>query len=195
MPPIFFASPAEFRAWLEKNHDKEREIIVGFHKVATGRPSMIWAEAVDEALCFGWIDGVRRSLGGEAYTNRFTPRRSGSNWSQINIKRVEELTRLGRMHAAGLQAFESRKAANSRYSYENTRTLDEPYASRLKANKVASKFFDAQPPSYKRMASWYVMSAKREETRDKRLRELADCCVRGERLPQVTKYAGKTRSP
>jgi uncharacterized protein YdeI (YjbR/CyaY-like superfamily) len=187
MTPTFFASPTEFRSWLEKNHDKEREIIVGFHKVATGRPSMTWAEAVDEALCFGWIDGIRRSLGDEAYTNRFTPRKPRSNWSQINIDRVKELTRLGRMHPAGLQAFESRRPPDSQYSYENTRSLDEPYASRLKANEAAWTFFNAQPPSYKRAASWYVMSAKREETRKKRLAELIECSMRGERLRQFTR--------
>ena len=191
MEPIFFASPAEFRAWLEKNHDKESEIVVGYYKVATGRPSMKWAESVDEALCFGWIDGIRRSLGDEAYTNRFTPRKPRSNWSQINVKRVEELTKMGRMHPAGLRAFEARKKTDSQYSYENTRSLDEPYASRLQANKAAWKFFDAQPASYKRMASWWVMSAKREETRDKRLRELVECSKRGERLPQFARPARK----
>jgi uncharacterized protein YdeI (YjbR/CyaY-like superfamily) len=190
----FFASPAEFRAWLEENHDKESEIVVGYYKVATGRPSMTWAESVDEALCFGWIDGIRRSLGDEAYTNRFTPRKARSNWSQINIRRVRELTKQGRMHPAGIRAFEARKKADSAYSYETTRTLDEPWASRLKANKAAWKFFDAQPPSYKRVASWYVMSAKRDETREKRLREVIECSVRGERLPQMARYTGKNRT-
>jgi uncharacterized protein YdeI (YjbR/CyaY-like superfamily) len=189
--PIFFTSSAEFRAWLEKNHDKEGAIVVGYYKVATGRPSLTWAESVDEALCFGWIDGIRRSLGDEAYTNRFTPRKPRSNWSRINIERVGELTKMGRMHPAGLRAFEARRQEESQYSYENTRSLDEPYASRLRANKAAWKFFDAQPASYKRMASWWVMSAKRDETRDKRLRELVECSKRGERLPQFARYARK----
>jgi uncharacterized protein YdeI (YjbR/CyaY-like superfamily) len=173
MEPIFFASPAEWRAWLETNHAHASEVIVGFHKKATGRPSMTWPEAVDEALCFGWIDGVRRSHGPEAYTNRFTPRRRRSNWSAINVKRVGELTAEGRMTPAGIAAFEARKDTGV-YSYEQQRqaVLEPEQEARFRAVAAAWEWFSARPPSYRRAAIHWVTSAKRPETRERRLATL-----------------------
>src|SRR2546425_7783357 len=164
--PLFFAKSSEFRAWLEKNHDKASEIWVGFHKKDSGKPSITWPEAVDQALCFGWIDSVRKSVDGVSYANRFTPRKPRSNWSLVNIKRVEELKNLGLMKPAGLEAFQRHDRAKAqRYSYEQERGLDAAHERKLKANEKAWAFFQAQPPGYRRTVGWWVMSAKREETR------------------------------
>ncbi|HWM11378.1 MAG TPA: YdeI/OmpD-associated family protein [Solirubrobacteraceae bacterium] len=181
MEPIFFASPAEWRAWLETNHAEASEVIVGFHKKATGRASMTWPEAVDEALCFGWIDGVRRSHGPEAYTNRFTPRRPRSNWSAINVKRVGELTAEGRMTPAGLAAFEARTGEQTAsYSYEQRQAALEPeQEARFRAAHEAWEWFSARPPSYRRAAIHWVTSAKRPETRERRLATLIDDSAAG----------------
>jgi uncharacterized protein YdeI (YjbR/CyaY-like superfamily) len=137
MKPIFFATPAEWRAWLEKNHAKKSEVLVGFYKKSSGRPTMAWSEAVDQALCFGWIDGVRRSIDETSYANRFTPRRPNSNWSAVNIKKVEQLTKQGLMHPAGLAAFEKRSDERSKnYSYERANAkLDESQEKRFRAHK------------------------------------------------------------
>ncbi len=171
--PTFFPTPADFRAWLERHHETASELLVGFYKKGSGRPSITWPESVDEALCFGWIDGVRRTIDDESYSIRFTPRRPRSNWSAVNLKRVAELTNLGRMHPAGVRAYEARDPARAAsYSFEQreeARKLAPAYEAQLKANAKAWAFFQAQPPYYRRTVSRWVMSAKKEETRLKRL--------------------------
>ena len=184
MEPIFFATPAAFRRWLKKNHKTAKELFVGFYKKGSGRPSITWPQSVDEALCFGWIDGVRRSIDEESYFIRFTPRRAGSNWSLINIRKVEALIREGRMESAGLAAYEARKTEKSGvYSFEQRQNakLDRKAEAKFKANKAAWKFFQSQPPGYRKVAVFYVMSAKREETRAKRLQTLIDDSAAGKR--------------
>ena len=183
--PKFFATPAQWRAWLEKNHAKETEVLVGFHKRGTKKPSITWPESVDEALCFGWIDGVRRSLGDEAYTIRFTPRKKTSIWSAVNVARVAALQKAGKMHASGLGAFAHRTDARTGvYSFERAKAakLTPAEEKKLRANAKASKWFDAQAPYYKRAALHWVTSAKRQETRDKRLAELIADCAAGQRI-------------
>jgi uncharacterized protein YdeI (YjbR/CyaY-like superfamily) len=185
MEPRFFATPAEFRAWLEQHHADEREILVGFYKKGTGRPSLTWTEAVREALCFGWIDGVRRSVDADSYANRFTPRKPRSNWSAVNVKHVEELIREGRMHPAGLAAFEARAPVRTGvYSYEQRHeaALDPEQERQFRADEQAWEFFQSQPPSYRQTAIFWVVSAKREETRAKRLATLMDDSRAGLRI-------------
>jgi uncharacterized protein YdeI (YjbR/CyaY-like superfamily) len=186
MKPTFFRTPADFRKWLEQHHDTAPELWVGFHKKGSGRPSMTWPESVDEALCFGWIDGVRKSLGDESYVIRFTPRRARSIWSAVNVRRVTELTRLGRMRPAGVKAFEARDPARTGvYSFEQPReslTLGAPYEAKLKASKRAWTFFQSQAPWYQRTVSRWVMSAKKEETRLRRLAALIEDSARGRRI-------------
>ena len=184
MKATFFRTPADFRKWLEKNHATARELLVGFHKKGSGKPSITWPESVGEALCFGWIDGIRKRVDDESYTIRFSPRRPRSIWSAINIKMAQGLVDQGRMQAAGMKAFEARKEFRSgNYSYEQRRPeFDEPYESKLKANKAAWEFFQAQPPGYRKMVCWYVVSAKKEETRLQRLERLIAESARGRRL-------------
>jgi len=174
--------------WLEKNHDKANELLVGFYKKGCGRPSITWPESVDQALCFGWIDGVRRSVDHECYTIRFSPRRKGSVWSAVNIRRASALREQGLMHDAGLRAFEARDEKKSRiYSYERqTASLDPAQEKQFRANRKAWRFFSAQPPGYRRIAAFYVVSAKREETRARRLANLIDHSARHRRLGVVT---------
>ena len=183
---VFFPAPSGFRKWLEEHHQTATELLVGYYKKATGKPSITWPESVDEALCFGWIDGVRRTIDDESYSVRFTPRRQRSNWSAVNLERVEELTKLGRMHPAGLRAYEARDPARSAsYSFEQreaARKLTPEYERKLKANAKAWAFFQAQAPYYQRTASWYVMSAKKDETRLKRLAKLIEDSARGRRI-------------
>lgn len=177
MKPKFFPSPAAWHAWLEQHHEKHDELWVGFHKVGSGKLSITWPEAVDGALCFGWIDGVRKSLDESSYVIRFTPRRSKSNWSAVNIKRIAELSTLGLMRPAGVRAFERRTGDRSEiYAYEQRRgaELSGAYEKQFRARKKAWKFFRAQPPWYQRAASWRVISAKKEETRLKRLAQLIE---------------------
>jgi uncharacterized protein YdeI (YjbR/CyaY-like superfamily) len=190
--PIFFAGHAEFRAWLEKHHDTEDEVIVGFHKKATGKQTMSWAESVDEALCFGWIDGVRRPIDEHSYAQRFTPRRKRSIWSTRNIARVEALKSEGRMTPAGLAAFEARDPARSEiYSHEKGRgKLTPEYEERLRANAKAWEFFSAQPPGYRRTAGHWVMQAKREETRERRLGTLIADSEAGRRIGLLRRPRG-----
>ena len=180
----FFKTPAELRRWFAKHHASEDFLWVGFYKKDTGDPSVTWPESVDEALVVGWIDGIRKRIDGQRYKIRFTPRRRGSVWSAINIARVEELAKAGRMRPAGLDAFALRRENRSGiYSYEQrAAALPEPYAAMLAANKRAEAFFAAQPPSYRKLACWWVVSAKQEETRSKRLGKLIDACVAGKRL-------------
>jgi uncharacterized protein YdeI (YjbR/CyaY-like superfamily) len=176
MKPTFFRTPAGFRAWLEKRHSRAKELLVGYYKKSSGKPSITWPESVDEALCFGWIDGIRKRIDDESYTIRFTPRRSSSIWSAINIRRVEALQKEGRMTPAGLSAFAKRRENRSRtYAYEQRPTeLDEPYSTLFKKHKAAWEFFQAQPPSYRKTLNWWIVSAKQEETRQKRLKRLID---------------------
>jgi len=193
MAPTFFRSQAAFRSWLEKYHDRKTELQVGFYKAASGKGGLTYEQAIDEALCFGWIDGITRSLGAEAWTIRFTPRRPRSNWSRINIGRVARLRKAGRMHEAGLKAFEGRdRSKDQSYSYENAlRKLTPAYEKRFKANKKAWAFWKAQPPGYVRIASWWVMSAKRDETRERRLATLVGESAAGRRVEALT--PGKRR--
>lgn len=184
MEPIFFSSQDEFRKWLEKNHETEKEVIVGFYKVKSGKPCMTWSEAVDQALCFGWIDGIRKSLNAEAYTNRFTPRRPDSNWSAINIAKVEELTNKGLMRPAGVAAFAKRLEHKSAiYSYENRpKKFSTEYEKQFKKNRPAWDFFRSQAPSYQRLMIFWVMSAKQEKTRVIRLEKLIAMSAQGKRI-------------
>ena len=182
MKPTFFATAGELRAWLEENHATATELFVGFYKRGSGKPSITWQELVDEELCFGWIDGVRQGIDDVRYSNRITPRKPRSTWSAINIARANELIRIGRMHPAGLKAFERRTDARSAiYSYEQrTKAKLDPEAERsFRANEKAWAFFQGQPPSYQRAATWWVISAKREETRQKRLATLIGDSARG----------------
>ena len=195
MDITFFQSPSEFRTWLEEHHNSSSELWVGFHKKSSGKPSITWPEAVDEALCFGWIDGVRKSIDESSYTIRFTPRKPRSNWSSVNIQRVGELTELGRMQPAGLKAFHERDEEKSKqYSYERaTRKLDGIYEEQFRANTKAWEFFQAQPPSYQKVASWWVISARKEETRLKRLATLIADSEKGQKLAMFT-YPSKDKS-
>ena len=185
MKPTFFETPADFRAWLEQHHADETELFVGFYKKSSARPSMTWPEAVDEALCFGWIDGVRRSLDDESYTNRFTPRQKRSTWSAVNIKRAKELIEDGRMTPAGLAAFEARADERSAiYAYEQRRSaqLEPEQEQRFRADAEAWAWFERQPRSYRQPAIHWVTSAKREETRERRLALLIEDSRAGRRV-------------
>lgn len=171
MQPLFFSNPSEFRQWLTDNHLKETELYVGFYKVGSGKPSMTWSQSVDQALCFGWIDGVRKSLGPDSYCNRFTPRRPTSNWSEVNIQKVKELTEQGLMQPAGLEAYSKRKEKKSGvYSFENEPTeLPVYFSNKFKANQTAWEFFSTQAPSYQKTIAHWILSAKQEKTQMARL--------------------------
>lgn len=184
MKPIFFATPAAFRAWLKKHHRTADELIVGFYRKDSGKPSITWPEAVDEALCFGWIDGIRRKHNDEAYTNRFTPRRAGSNWSAINIAKVEALTKQKRMMAAGIAAFAKRTDAKSGiYTYEqHSLAFTKDVEKKFRSNKKAWAYFEAQPPYYRKLMTGWVGGAKQEETRQRRLEKLIGACEKSVRL-------------
>jgi len=184
MTPMFFSNPSEFRKWLEKNHPNEPELLVGYYKVGTKKPSMTWSESVDEALCFGWIDGIRKSYDEESYCIRFTPRNPKSNWSAVNIKKMEELIRRGRMTPAGLAVFEKRKIDRSVvYSYENRpEKLDNLLETRFQENTKAWSFFTSQTLSYQKTMIYWVMSAKQEATRLNRLDKLIEAGTTGKRL-------------
>jgi uncharacterized protein YdeI (YjbR/CyaY-like superfamily) len=185
MEPTFFPTPEDFRAWFEANHARERELLVGFYKKGTGKPSITWPESVDEALCYGWIDGIRRSLGADAYTIRFTPRKTKSTWSAVNLKRVPELIAEGRMQPSGMKAYEASEESNSRiYAYENRdkAVFDPTLEARFRANEKAWSFFQAQPPGYRRLMTFRVMSAKQEATRLRRLDQLIADSEAGRRM-------------
>ena len=182
--PAFFKTPADFRKWLEKHHATVPELWVGFHKKGSGKPSITWPESVDEALCVGWIDGIRKNVDETSYMIRFTRRKPGSIWSAINIKRAGELIELGRMKPAGLQAFENRKKDRSRrYSYEQAGSkLESDHEKRFRADPAAWTFFTAQAPGYQKTCCWWVASAKKEETRLRRLEILIAASGRNEKL-------------
>ena len=171
MEPTFFSSQQDFRKWLEKNHKKETELLVGFYKVNSKKASMTWPESVDQALCFGWIDGVRRSIDDESYSIRFTPRRSTSIWSTINIRKMEELTNAGLMKEEGLKAFSLRTENKSNiYSHEKEpEVLNPEYEKQFMANKAAWEFFSKQAPSYRKVIIHWIMTAKQEKTQLSRL--------------------------
>lgn len=184
MDPIFFESPAEWRAWLEANHDKASEVWVGMWKVGSGRPSINWAQAVREALCFGWIDGQARRIDDDSYMQRFTPRKS-KRWSAVNVALVEELEAEGLMHEAGRRAFAARDLSEEPYSVsQRPDQLPPALDARLRENAEAARFWDASPASYRKMAAFWVTSAKREETREKRLATLIEDSANGLRLKQ-----------
>ena len=173
--PLFFARPAQFRTWLKRHHARKSELWVGFYRKTTGQPSITWPESVDEALCFGWIDGLRKSIDTKSYKIRFTPRRPTSVWSAINIRRIEELIRDGRVHRAGADAYARRAAAKSGiYSYENRRSavLDAAAEKKFRADRSAWEWFQAQPHGYKHMMIWWIVSAKKLDTQNKRLATL-----------------------
>ena len=188
MEPVFFATPEEFRAWLSDHHDSETELIVGLYRKGTGRPSITWPESVDEALCYGWIDGVRRKIDDESYSIRFTPRRPSSTWSEVNTRRAVELIRAGRMQPDGLRAYEARQPDRSGgYSFEQRGevALDPELESRFRAEPAAWAFFQSQPPGYRRTVTWWVMSAKREETRARRLATLIEDSAAGRKIKEL----------
>ena len=174
MTPKFFPTQQDFRAWLEENHASESELLVGFYKVETKKPSMNWSQSVDQALCFGWIDGVRRTIDSESYSIRFTPRRATSIWSTVNINKIAELTQKGLMQTAGIVAFSKRKEEKSNiYAYEKAPVLlDETFEKQFKANEKAWNFFQKQAPSYQKIIIHWIMSAKQEATKMSRLEKL-----------------------
>lgn len=182
--PKFFKSSRELRAWLEKNHASATELWVGLYKKNSGRKSITWPELVDQLLCFGWIDGVRKSVDDISYANRVTPRRPDSNWSAVNLRRVKELTEAGVMEAPGLRAYEGRDVAKSdRYSSEGDGVkFDAAFERRFRRNRQAWRFFVSQPPFYRKTATWWVVSAKREETRLRRLDILISDSAAGQRI-------------
>jgi len=186
LKPKFFKTPADFRKWFEAHHVSAPELWVGFYKKTSGKPSITWPQSVDEALCFGWIDGIRKSIDDVSYKIRFTPRQRRSTWSAVNIKRAQQLIDQGLVRPAGLKAFAAREENRSGiYSYEQrTPELPNQYGKKLKKDLAAWKFFQAQPPSYRKAANWYVLSAKKEETRLKRLDALIEYSAKGQRIPQ-----------
>jgi len=183
----FFSKPSEFREWFDKNHDKARELWVGFYKKGSGRNSITWPESVDQALCFGWIDGIRKSIDDVSYTIRFTPRNLKSVWSAINVKRIGELQNLGLMRPSGMEVFEKRDLKKSElYSFEQSNVaLDNHYEMKFKENEKAWTFFQSQSPSYKKVSTWWVISAKQEETRLKRLAVLIKDSENGLKIIQT----------
>jgi uncharacterized protein YdeI (YjbR/CyaY-like superfamily) len=174
MTPIYFANQKKFRKGLKENHKKETELFVGYYKVGTGKPSMTWSQSVDEALCYGWIDGIRKSVDKESYCIRFTPRKPTSNWSAVNIKKMEKLIQLGLMQQAGLEVFKKRKEENSEiYSFEKgAKQFVTSFEKKFKINKKAWAFFITQAPSYQKTAIHWVMSAKQEKTQLSRLEKI-----------------------
>ena len=195
MKPRFFRSAAEFRQWLARHHERETELWVGFYKKASAKKGITYAEAVDQALCYGWIDGIKKRVDDEAYMHRFTPRKATSVWSVINTRRMGELTKLGLVTPPGLGAFEKRDPARSGiYSFENRpKEFPAAFARQFRANRAAWSFFEAQPPGYRRLATFWVMSAVREETRRRRLAQLTTDSERQRRLGVVTGKTGKAR--
>jgi uncharacterized protein YdeI (YjbR/CyaY-like superfamily) len=196
MTLIFFPTPSYLQKWFERNHATAQELWAGFYKKGSGKPSITWPESVDEALCVGWIDGVRKSIDDVSYKIRFTPRNPRSIWSAVNIRRAQELISQGRMQAAGLKTFEARKENRSGiYSYEQRpEQLAEPYLGMLKENEVAWEYFHSQTPSYRRATTWWVISAKKEETRLSRVEKLRELSAQGRTIPQFTPIVPTKRS-
>ncbi|MGB0523590.1 MAG: YdeI/OmpD-associated family protein [Flammeovirgaceae bacterium] len=194
MDAIFFNNAAELRQWFHENHNKATEIWVGYYKKNSGKANFSWSESVDEALCYGWIDGIRKSIDEERYRIRFTPRKPNSIWSAVNLKKMEVLIANGLMQAAGLAAYEKKKKDKSKvYSFEQKEvSLSPTYEALIKANEEAWGYFQQLSPYYKKASIWYVMSAKRETTRQKRIQLLIECSAKGEKLPQFMKYKKKS---
>ena len=188
MKPRFFATAEEFGAWLEQNHESATELAVGFYKKGSGKPSITWPEAVEQALRFGWIDSVRHSLDEDSYTNRFTPRKPTSNWSAVNVAKVEELKERGLMAPAGLRAYEARTPERTGvYSFERNAVLPPDFEERFQAEPAAWEWFQSRPPGYRRTATHWVVSAKREDTRLRRLAQLIDCSGQGRDVPPLAR--------
>jgi len=187
MKPVFFVKPAEFRNWLAEHHARATELLVGFHKRESGRPSLTWPESVDEALCVGWIDGVRRRIDETSYSIRFTPRKAGSVWSAVNIAKAEKLEQEGRMTDAGRAAFARRRENRSGlHAYEQRpQELPTEYRRILDRNAAAARDFDGRPAGYRKTAIWKIVSAKQEATRLRRLAQLIDCHACGELIPEL----------
>ena len=196
MKPTFFKSPADFHRWLDAHHAASTELLVGFYKKELGR-GITYPEALDEALAFGWIDGVRKRLDADSYTIRFTPRKPKSIWSVANIKRVRELIALGRMQPSGQRAFDGRdEERTKKYSYEREQaTLAPALEAALRANRKAASFFDAQPPGYRKLATFWIKSAKKEETRERRLAVLVERSAKGSRIDQLNPNRHPNRDP
>jgi uncharacterized protein YdeI (YjbR/CyaY-like superfamily) len=194
-PPKFFAKPADFRKWLTSNHAKEAELWVGFYKVGSGKPSITWPQSVDQALCFGWIDGIRKSIDEHAYKIRFTPRRKGSIWSAVNVKRAQELIDSGEMQPAGAKEFAARDVKKTnQYSFEREHVeFTAEQLKEFKKNKRAWAFFEAQPPGYRKTLTWWVVSAKQKTTWAKRLAELIETSAAGERIPAMRPAKKKSK--
>lgn len=192
---VFFATPDDFRRWLAENHLVKTELWVGYYKVGTGIPSITWPESVDEALCFGWIDGIRYRIDDQRYKIRFTPRRADSVWSAVNIGRVQAMIEAGKMTPAGLKAYEARTENKSGiYTYEQRSVeLPEPYMSMLEENEPAWEFYQRQTESYRKSAFWWVVSAKREETRLKRVEEIISHCAQGKLVPAISRPDARPR--
>ncbi len=185
---LFFATPQDWRRWLEAHAATASEVVVGLHKRATGRPSLTWAQSVEEALCFGWIDGVRRSLGDGVYTIRFSPRRPGSHWSRVNVDLVGRLEAEGRMTDAGRAAFAARteeRTAKFAYEQRTEAVLEPQHEAMFRADRAAWAWFSAAAPYYRRTATYWVVSAKKPETRLRRLETLIECSREGRRIPQL----------
>jgi uncharacterized protein YdeI (YjbR/CyaY-like superfamily) len=187
MKVVHFSSAAEFRRWLEANHAVAAELWVGFYNKASGRGGLTYFEALDQALCFGWIDGVRYKIDADSYTNLFTPRRSGSNWSLVNVRHVERLTKAGQMRPAGVAAYAARRPEKTGgYSFQNRpEKLPPAYERPLRANAAAWTFFSAQAPSYRRICAFWIVSAKQEPTRQRRLAQLIACSATARRIPPL----------
>jgi uncharacterized protein YdeI (YjbR/CyaY-like superfamily) len=184
---VFFPTKSKLRKWFEKNHDKVDELWIGYYKKGTGKPSITWQESVDEALCFGWIDGIRKSIDEESYMIRFTPRRKDSIWSAVNTKRIKELIKLGLVNPAGLEAFNKRdEKKTNRYSFEQKNVkFPKEFEKKFKANKKAWTYFQKLPPSARRPSKWWVISAKKEETKLRRLDTLIQCSEEGRKIPPL----------
>lgn len=191
--PVFFSKQSDFRKWLDENHKKETELLVGFYKVESGKQSMTWSQSVDEALCYGWIDGVRKSIDKDRYQIRFTQRKPTSIWSAVNIKKVEELTRQGLLQPFGLESFGKRTESKSKiYAYENEKVEFSPdFEKQFESNKTAWGYFQSLAPSYRKTSTNWVMSAKQEATRIKRLYELIEDSEAGTNKWKDNKYSKK----
>src|SRR5215471_6376356 len=189
MRPVFFPTASDLRRWFEANYTSAQELWLGYYKNGSGKPSVTWPESIDEALCVGWIDGIRKSIDDKSYKIRFTPRKKGSIWSAVNTRRARELVRQKRMRLVGRKAFAARREFRSGiYSYEQRPAqLPEPYRSIFKKKRPAWTFFESQPPGYQKTVSWWIVSAKREETRLKRLRRLIEFSSRGRRIPLLSR--------
>jgi uncharacterized protein YdeI (YjbR/CyaY-like superfamily) len=189
MKPKYFKTQSAWSRWLQRNHGRVKELWVGFYKKDSGKPSITYPESLDEALCFGWIDGVRYKVDELSYTIRFTPRRKPSPWSEVNTRRVRELIRLGRMHPAGLKAFRDRdpEKTERRAHQRQTAKLHAGYEKKFRTRKKAWTYFQTKPPSYQRLTIFWVMSAKKDETRLRRLEILMDCSERGQMIPLLAK--------